>query len=92
VVRCVRSVADTSNEFSPETRAAMIHETGADFMLQGTVQFPVKDETRGSTCDSVPGPNLEMVNMTTTKERGKREDARALLKEFQSFTSNIRPL
>ncbi len=58
--------ADQQMNSAPETRAQMIHETGADFMLQGSINS-VKDETRGKYAILFQ-VNLEMVNMTTNEK------------------------
>ncbi len=49
-----------------ETRARLIQETGADFMLQGTVNS-VKDETRGKYAILFQ-VNLELVDLSTNEK------------------------
>jgi penicillin-binding protein activator len=49
-----------------ETRAQLIRETGADFMLQGSVNS-VKDETKGKYVILFQ-VNLELVNLTTNEK------------------------
>lgn len=49
-----------------ETRARLIQETGADFMLQGTVNS-VKDETRGKYAILFQA-NLELVDLSTNEK------------------------
>jgi hypothetical protein len=51
---------------APETRAQLIRETGADFMLQGSVNS-VKDETKGQYVILFQ-VNLELVNLTTNEK------------------------
>ena len=58
--------ADQQMNASLETRAKMIQETGADFMLQGSVNS-IKDETRGQYAILFQ-VNLELVNMTTNEK------------------------
>ena len=55
--------ADQQQNSAVETRAKMIQETGADYMLQGSVNS-VKDETRGQYVIMFQ-TNLELVDMTT---------------------------
>lgn len=49
-----------------ETRAKLVNETGADFMLQGTVNS-VKDETKGRYAILFQ-VNLEMVDLSTNEK------------------------
>jgi uncharacterized protein (TIGR02722 family) len=51
---------------SPETRAQLVRETGADFMLQGSINS-VKDETKGQYVVLFQ-VNLELVNLTTNEK------------------------
>jgi penicillin-binding protein activator len=58
--------ADQQMNAAVPTRAAMIQETGADFMLKGTVNS-IKDETKGKYAILFQ-VNLELVNMTTNEK------------------------
>lgn len=58
--------ADQQINSSPETRSQLVRETGADFMLQGTVNS-VKDETKGKYAILFQ-VNLEMVNIMTNEK------------------------
>jgi penicillin-binding protein activator len=51
---------------SPETRAQLVRETGADFMLQGSINSVV-DETKGQYVVLFQ-VNLELVNLTTNEK------------------------
>jgi uncharacterized protein (TIGR02722 family) len=51
---------------APETRAQLVRETGADYMLQGSINS-VKDETRGQYVILFQ-VNLELVNLTTNEK------------------------
>ena len=58
--------ADQQMNSAVETRAQMIKETGADYMLKGTLSS-VKDETPGQYAILFQ-VNLEMVDMTTNEK------------------------
>lgn len=58
--------ADQQMNAAVPTRAAMIQETGADFMLKGSVNS-IKDETKGKYAILFQ-VNLELVNMTTNEK------------------------
>ena len=51
---------------APETRAQLVRETGADYMLQGSINS-VKDETKGQYVILFQ-VNLELVNLTTNEK------------------------
>jgi penicillin-binding protein activator len=51
---------------SPETRAKLVQETGADYMLQGSINS-VKDATRGQYAIMFQS-NLELVDLTTNEK------------------------
>ncbi len=57
---------DQLQNAAPETRAAMVQEKGADFMLQGSINS-VKDEIKGEYAILFQ-VNLELVNMTTNEK------------------------
>lgn len=57
---------DQLQNAAPETRAAMVQEKGADFMLQGSINS-VKDEIKGEYAILFQ-INLELVNMTTNEK------------------------
>jgi penicillin-binding protein activator len=57
---------DQLQNAAPETRARMIQETGADFMLQGSINS-VKDETRGQYAIMFQS-NLELIDLTTNEK------------------------
>ncbi|MBF0330715.1 MAG: penicillin-binding protein activator LpoB [Candidatus Omnitrophica bacterium] len=57
---------DQQMNSSVETRAKLIQETGADFMLMGSINS-VKDETKGQYAILFQA-NLELVNMTTNEK------------------------
>ena len=57
---------DQQQNSAPETRAALVRETGADFMLQGSINS-VKDETKGQYAILFQ-VNLELVNITTNEK------------------------
>ena len=57
---------DQLQNAAPETRAQMIQETGADFMLQGSINS-VKDETRGQYAIMFQS-NLELIDLTTNEK------------------------
>lgn len=58
--------AEQQENSSPETRARLVQETGADFMLQGSINS-VKDETRGQYAIMFQS-NLELIDMTTNEK------------------------
>jgi uncharacterized protein (TIGR02722 family) len=58
--------ADQQQNSAVETRAQMIRETGADYMLQGSINS-VKDETRGQYAIMFQA-NLELVDLTTNEK------------------------
>lgn len=58
--------ADQQMNAAVPTRAAMIQETGADFMLKGTINS-IKDETKGRYAILFQ-VHLELVNMTTNEK------------------------
>jgi uncharacterized protein (TIGR02722 family) len=58
--------ADQQENSSVETRAKLVQETGADYMLQGSLNS-VKDETRGQYVIMFQ-VNLELVNLTTNEK------------------------
>ena len=58
--------ADQQVNSSVETRARLVQETGADFMLQGSINS-VKDETRGKYVIMFQS-NLELVDLTTNEK------------------------
>lgn len=58
--------ADQQMNSAMETRAALVRETGADFMLQGSINS-VKDQVKGEYAILFQ-VNLEMVNMTTNEK------------------------
>ncbi len=58
--------ADQQLNASLETRTALIQETGADFMLQGSINA-VKDEVKGQYA-ILYQVNLELVNMMTNEK------------------------
>lgn len=58
--------ADQQQNAAVETRAQMIRETGADYMLQGSINS-VKDETRGQYAIMFQA-NLELVDLTTNEK------------------------
>ncbi len=58
--------AEQQENSSPETRARLVQETGADYMLQGSINS-VKDETRGQYVMMFQ-TNLELVDMTTNEK------------------------
>ncbi len=58
--------ADQQLNAAVPTRAQMISETGADFMLQGTINS-VKDETKGQYAIMFQS-NLELINLTTNEK------------------------
>lgn len=58
--------ADQQMNAAVETRAAMIRERGADFMLKGSINS-VKDETKGKYAILFQ-VNLELVDMTTNEK------------------------
>jgi len=51
---------------APETRAQLVRETGADYMLQGSINSVV-DETRGQYAVLFQ-VNLELINLTTNEK------------------------
>ncbi|MFH0753042.1 MAG: penicillin-binding protein activator LpoB [Candidatus Omnitrophota bacterium] len=57
---------DQQQNAAPETRARMVRETGADFMLTGSINS-VKDETKGQYAILFQ-VNLELVNVTTNEK------------------------
>lgn len=58
--------ADQQLNAAVQTRAQMISETGADFMLQGSINS-VKDETKGQYAIMFQS-NLELINLTTNEK------------------------
>ena len=58
--------ADQQENSAIETRARLVQETGADYMLQGSVNS-VKDETRGQYAIMFQ-TNLELIDMTTNEK------------------------
>ncbi|NLE64915.1 MAG: penicillin-binding protein activator LpoB [Elusimicrobia bacterium] len=58
--------ADQQTNARVETRAQLVNETGADFMLQGTINS-VKDETRGQYAILFQ-VNLELVALSTNEK------------------------
>jgi uncharacterized protein (TIGR02722 family) len=58
--------ADQQMNSAVETRAQMIRETGADYMLKGVISS-VKDETRGQYAVLFQ-VNLELIDMTTNEK------------------------
>lgn len=58
--------ADQQLNAAVPTRAQMISETGADFMLQGAINS-VKDETKGQYAIMFQS-NLELINLTTNEK------------------------
>jgi uncharacterized protein (TIGR02722 family) len=58
--------ADQQVNSAAETRAKLVQETGADYMLQGSINS-VKDETRGQYAIMFQA-NLELVDMTTNEK------------------------
>ncbi len=57
---------DQQQNSSLETRSKLIQETGADFMLMGSINS-VKDETKGQYAILFQA-NLELVNLTTNEK------------------------
>ena len=58
--------ADQQENAAVETRAKLVQETGADYMLQGSLNS-VKDETRGQYVIMFQ-TNLELVDLTTNEK------------------------
>ena len=58
--------ADQQQNASSETRARLVQETGADYMLQGSINS-VKYETKGEYAIMFQA-NLELVDMTTNEK------------------------
>ena len=58
--------ADQQENSAIETRARLVQETGADYMLQGSVNS-VKDETRGQYAIMFQ-TNLDLIDMTTNEK------------------------
>ncbi len=58
--------ADQQQNAAPETRARLVRETGADFMLAGSINS-VKDETKGQYAIMFQA-NLELIDLTTNEK------------------------